>query len=124
MNPFGPTTEKPLALRAFDSAAENISTVVSKVSSTDREQQSVIEQVRQIALNILSDTVDTISEGKLEEGELKGHIIKLRRSYWNSPYIKASYTAGFLFRTYPIFGGTRRTCNEGTPRSSASWTQR
>ncbi|MDW5367487.1 hypothetical protein R7J20_19145, partial [Acinetobacter baumannii] len=38
--------------------------------STDREQQSVIEQVRQIALNILSDTVDTISEGKLEEGEL------------------------------------------------------
>ncbi|MFN1769235.1 hypothetical protein ACK139_21045, partial [Acinetobacter baumannii] len=54
----------------FDSAAENISTVVSKVSSTDREQQSVIEQVRQIALNILSDTVDTISEGKLEEGEL------------------------------------------------------
>ncbi|MDC5277909.1 hypothetical protein OHW85_20455, partial [Acinetobacter baumannii] len=70
MNPFGPTTEKPLTLRAFDSAAENISTVVSKVSSTDREQQSVIEQVRQIALNILSDTVDTISEGKLEDGEL------------------------------------------------------
>lgn len=70
MNPFGPTTEKPLTLRAFDSAAENISTVVSKVSSTYREQQSVIEQVRQIALNILSDTVDTISEGKLEEGEL------------------------------------------------------
>lgn len=30
----------------------------------------MIEQVRQIALNILSDTVDTISEGKLEEGEL------------------------------------------------------
>lgn len=70
MNPFGPTTKKPLTLRAFDSAAENISTVVSKVSSTDREQQSVIEQVRQIALNILSDTVDTISEGNLEEGEL------------------------------------------------------
>ncbi|WP_337078314.1 hypothetical protein [Acinetobacter pittii] len=70
MNPFGPTTKKPLALRAFDSAAENISTVVSKVSSTDREQQSVIEQIRQIALDILSDTVDTISEGNLGEGEL------------------------------------------------------
>lgn len=70
MNPFGPTTKKPLALRAFDSAAENISTVVSKVTSTDREQQSVIEQIRQIALDILSDTVDTISEGNLGEGEL------------------------------------------------------
>ncbi|MEX8155980.1 hypothetical protein AB7B61_05855 [Acinetobacter baumannii] len=70
MNPFGPTTNKPLALRAFDSAAENISVVVSKVSSTDREQQSVIEQIRQIALDILADTVDTISEGNLEEGEL------------------------------------------------------
>ncbi|WP_151827137.1 hypothetical protein [Acinetobacter oleivorans] len=70
MNPFGPTTKKPLALRAFDSAAENISAVVSKVSSTDREQQSVIEQIRQIALDILSDTVDTISEGNLGEGEL------------------------------------------------------
>ncbi|MBE2165381.1 hypothetical protein IIQ43_12690 [Acinetobacter oleivorans] len=70
MNPFGPTTKRPLALRAFDSAAENISAVVSKVSSTDREQQSVIEQVRQIALDILSDTVDTISEGNLGEGEL------------------------------------------------------
>lgn len=70
MNPFGPTTNKPLALRAFDSAAENISIVVSKVSSTDREQQSVIEQIRQIALDILADTVDTISEGNLEEGEL------------------------------------------------------
>lgn len=70
MNPFGPTTKKPLALRAFDSAAENISTVVSKVSSTDREHQSVIEQIRQIALDILSDTVDTISEGNLGEGEL------------------------------------------------------
>lgn len=70
MNPFGPTTKRPLSLRAFDSAAENISAVVSKVSSTDREQQSVIEQVRQIALDILSDTVDTISEGNLGEGEL------------------------------------------------------
>ncbi|MGC9655366.1 UNVERIFIED_CONTAM: hypothetical protein KWD66_14315 [Acinetobacter pittii] len=70
MNPFGPTTKRPLALRAFDSAAENISAVVSKVSSTDREQQSVIEQIRQIALDILSDTVDTISEGNLGEGEL------------------------------------------------------
>ncbi|WP_336964177.1 hypothetical protein [Acinetobacter pittii] len=70
MNPFGPTTKKPLMLRAFDSAAENISAVVSKVSSIDREQQSVIEQIRQIALDILSDTVDTISEGNLGEGEL------------------------------------------------------
>lgn len=70
MNPFGPTTKKALTLRAFDSAAENISAVVSKVSSTDREQQSVIEQIRQIALDILSDTVDTISEGNLGEGEL------------------------------------------------------
>lgn len=70
MNPFGPTTKKALTLRAFDSAAGNISTVVSKVSSTDREQQSVIEQIRQIALDILSDTVDTISEGNLGEGEL------------------------------------------------------
>ncbi|MFV5374602.1 hypothetical protein [Acinetobacter calcoaceticus] len=70
MNPFGPTTKKALTLRAFDSAAENISAVVSKVSSTDREQQSVIEQIRQISLDILSDTVDTISEGNLGEGEL------------------------------------------------------
>jgi len=70
MNPFGPTTKKPLMLRAFDSAAENISAVVSKVSSIDREQQSVIEQIRQIGLDILSDTVDTISEGNLGEGEL------------------------------------------------------
>lgn len=70
MNPFGPTTHKPLELRKFDSAAEQISIVANKVSSTDREQQSVIEQVRQIALNILSDTVDAISENQLEEDEM------------------------------------------------------
>ncbi|ADI90458.1 hypothetical protein IIQ44_03785 [Acinetobacter oleivorans] len=70
MNPFGPTTQKPLELRKFDSAAEQISTVANKVSSSDREQQSVIEQVRQIALNILSDTVDAISENQLEEDEM------------------------------------------------------
>lgn len=70
MNPFGPTTKRPLELRKFDSAAEQIATVATQVSSSDREQQSVIEQVRQTALNILSDTVDTISEGKLAEDEL------------------------------------------------------
>lgn len=70
MNPFSPTKTRPLTLREFDSAAENILSVTSKISSVDREQQSVIEQIRQIALNILSDTVDTISEGNLGEGEL------------------------------------------------------
>lgn len=67
-----PLNAKPqaLVLRDFDSAAAEIKTSVSALTSSIREELSFIEHVRGLALNIVSDLVDAVMDGKLDEGEL------------------------------------------------------
>ena len=59
-----------LVLRDFDSAATEIKTSVSALTSSVREELSFIEHVREQALNIVADLADAVTDGTLEEGEL------------------------------------------------------
>ena len=67
-----PLNAKPqaLVLRDFDSAAAEIKTSVSALTSSVREELSFIEHVRETALHIVSDLVNAVSDGTLEEDEL------------------------------------------------------
>ena len=59
-----------LVLRDFDSAAAEIKTSVSVLTSSVREELSFIEHVREQALNIVADLADAVTDGTLDEGEL------------------------------------------------------
>ena len=68
-NPLSAKTQN-LLLREFDSAAAEIKTSVSALTSSIREELSFIEHVREQALNIVADLADAVTDGTLEEGEL------------------------------------------------------
>lgn len=68
-SPFNPKPQ-PTELRAFDSAAGEIKTSVNTLTSSIREELSFIEQIREMALHIVSDLVDAVIDNTLEEGEL------------------------------------------------------
>lgn len=72
-NPYAVVPAQPteaMTLRAFDSVAAALPAAVTTVSSTDRENQSLIEHVRGMALHIVGDLVDAVSDGTLEDSEL------------------------------------------------------
>ena len=68
--PFNKNPNQPLVLRDFDSAAAGITTSVNTMTSSIREELSFIEHVRETALHIVSDLVNAVSDGTLEEDEL------------------------------------------------------
>ncbi|MFC6628590.1 hypothetical protein [Acinetobacter beijerinckii] len=68
-NPFNQKPQKNV-LRAFDSAAAEISSSVKTLTSSIREELSFIEHVRELALNIVSDLVDAVTDNTLDEEEL------------------------------------------------------
>lgn len=68
--PFNKNPNQPMVLRDFDSAAAGITTSVNTMTSSIREELSFIEHVRETALHIVSDLVNAVSDGTLEEDEL------------------------------------------------------
>ena len=68
--PFNKNPNQPLVLRDFDSAAAGITTSVNTMTSSIREELSFIEHVRETALHIVSDLVNAVSDGTLDEDEL------------------------------------------------------
>ena len=68
--PFNKNPNQPLVLRDFDSAAAGITTSVNTMTSSIREELSFIEHVRETALHIVSDLVNAVSDGTLEEDEV------------------------------------------------------
>ncbi|KYQ83144.1 hypothetical protein AWW72_15455 [Acinetobacter sp. NRRL B-65365] len=68
-NPFNLKPQQNV-LREFDSAAADISTSVTALTSSIREELSFIEHVRETALHIVSDLVDAVTDNTLDEGEL------------------------------------------------------
>ncbi|MDH0032908.1 MULTISPECIES: hypothetical protein [unclassified Acinetobacter] len=68
--PFNKTLNQPTVLRDFDSAAAGITTSVNTLTSAMREELSFIEHVRETALHIVSDLVNAVSDGTLDEDEL------------------------------------------------------
>ena len=68
--PFNKNLNQPMVLRDFDSAAAGITTSVNTMTSSIREELSFIEHVRETALHIVSDLVNAVSDGTLEEDEL------------------------------------------------------
>ncbi|WOE40056.1 hypothetical protein [Acinetobacter chinensis] len=57
-------------LRGFDSAAEQIAVSAKNIGAEQREQQSLIEHVRETAITIVSDLVNAVTDKTLEDGEL------------------------------------------------------
>ncbi|WP_151750538.1 hypothetical protein [Acinetobacter sp. TUM15131] len=68
-NPFNLKPQQNV-LREFDSAAGEISTSVTALTSSIREELSFIEHVRELALHIVSDLVDAVTDNTLDDGEL------------------------------------------------------
>lgn len=68
--PFNKNPNQPMVLRDFDSAAAGITTSVNTMTSSIREELSFIEHVRETALHIVSDLVNAVSDGTLDEDEL------------------------------------------------------
>ena len=68
--PFNKNPNQPMVLRDFDSASAGITTSVNTMTSSIREELSFIEHVRETALHIVSDLVNAVSDGTLEEDEL------------------------------------------------------
>lgn len=59
-------------ITGFDSIeTDNLDKAIKKLSNSElREQQSVFEHTRQLALLVVSDLVEAISDSKLDEGEI------------------------------------------------------
>lgn len=68
-NPFNQKPQQNV-LRDFDSAAAEIGSSVNTLTSSIREELSFIEHVREMALHIVSDLVDAVTDNTLDDDEL------------------------------------------------------
>ena len=71
LSPFGSMHRvKGVQLKGFDSAVDAVKDSADMSVSQSREQQSVIEEVRQTALHIMTDVVNAVVDGTLDDDEL------------------------------------------------------